>query len=35
MGMQFADNPLYKTDEELRMGMIQQAVIQIGDFIKK
>ena len=33
-GMEFADNPLYKTDEELRMGMIQQAVIQIGDFIK-
>jgi hypothetical protein len=33
-GLEFADNPLYKTDEELRMGMIQQAVIQIGDFIK-
>ncbi len=33
-GMEFADNPLYKTDEELLMGMIQQAVIQIGDFIK-
>jgi hypothetical protein len=33
-GMEFIDNPLYKNDEELRMGMIQQAVIQIGDFIK-
>jgi hypothetical protein len=33
-GMEFIDNPLYKNDEELRMGMIQQAVIQISDFIK-
>jgi len=33
-GMELVDNPLYKTDEELRMGMIEQAVIQIADFIK-
>ena len=33
-GMEVVDNPLYKTDEELRMGMIEQAVIQIADFIK-
>lgn len=34
-GMEIADNPLYKTEEEIRMGMIQLSVIQIGEFIKK
>jgi hypothetical protein len=33
-GMEIADNPLYKTEEEIRMGMIQLSVIQIGEFIK-
>jgi hypothetical protein len=33
-GMELADNPLFKTDEGIRMGMIQDAVIQIGQFIK-
>jgi len=33
-GMEIADNPLYKTGEEIRMGMIQLSVIQIGEFIK-
>ncbi len=33
-GLELADNPLYKTEEELRMGMIQLSVNQIGEFIK-
>ena len=33
-GAEIADNPLYKTEEEIRMGMIQYSVIQIGQFIK-
>lgn len=33
-GMEIADNPLYKTDEEIQLGMIQQAAIQIGQFIQ-
>jgi len=33
-GMEIADNPLYKTEEEIRMGMIQLSVIQIAEFIK-
>ena len=33
-GMEIADNPLYKTEEEIRMGMIQLSIIQIGEFIK-
>lgn len=33
-GLEIADNPLYKTEEEIRMGMIQLSVIQIGKFIK-
>ena len=33
-GMELADNPLYKTDEEIKMGMIQQAAIQLGQFIQ-
>jgi len=34
-GAEITDNPLYKTEEEIRMGMIQISVIQIGEFIKK
>ncbi len=34
-GLEITDNPLYKTEEEIRMGMIQLSVIQIGEFIKK
>lgn len=33
-GAEITDNPLYKTEEEIRMGMIQHSVIQIGQFIK-
>lgn len=33
-GMELADNPLYKTDEEIKLGMIQQAAIQVGQFIQ-
>jgi hypothetical protein len=33
-GMEVADNPLFKTDEGIRMGMIQEAVIQLGQFMK-
>ncbi len=33
-GLEIADNPFYKTEEEIRMGMIQLSVIQIGQFIK-
>ncbi len=33
-GMEVVDNPLYKTEEEIKLGMIQQAVIQIGQFIQ-
>lgn len=33
-GLEITDNPLYKTEEEIRMGMIQLSVIQIGQFIK-
>ncbi len=33
-GMEITDNPLYKTEEEIRMGMIQLSVIQLGEFIK-
>lgn len=33
-GMEVADNPLYKTEEEIIMGMISESVIQIGKFIK-
>jgi Domain of unknown function (DUF4410) len=33
-GMELTDNPLFKTDEGIRMGMIQDAVIQIGQFMK-
>ena len=33
-GAEITDNPLYKTEEEIRMGMIQLSVIQIGQFIK-
>jgi len=33
-GAEITDNPLYKTEEEIRMGMIQISVIQIGQFIK-
>jgi hypothetical protein len=33
-GMEIADNPLYKTDEEIKLGMIQQAAIQVGQFIQ-
>lgn len=33
-GMELADNPLYKTDEEIKMGMIQQVAIQLGQFIQ-
>jgi hypothetical protein len=32
--MEVADNPLYKTDEEIKLGMIQQAAIQLGQFIQ-
>ncbi len=33
-GLEIADNPLYKSDEEILMGMFEQSVIQIGDFIR-
>jgi len=33
-GLEITDNPFYKTEEEIRMGMIQLSVIQIGQFIK-
>lgn len=33
-GMELADNPLYKSDEEIKLGMIQQAAIQFGQFIQ-
>lgn len=33
-GMELVDNPLFKTDEGITMGMIQEAVIQLGQFIQ-
>jgi len=33
-GMELADNPLYKSEEEIKLGMIQQAAIQLGQFIQ-
>lgn len=33
-GMELSDNPLYKSEEEIKLGMIQQAAIQLGQFIQ-
>lgn len=33
-GMEFGDNPIFKSDEGIRMGMISRSVNQIADFIR-
>lgn len=33
-GMELADNPLFYSDEKIRMGLIQESVIQLGTFIQ-
>lgn len=33
-GSELVDNPLYKSEEDIMMGMIQHSVIQIGRFIQ-
>ncbi len=33
-GSELVDNPLFKNDDEILMGMFEQSVIQIGDFVK-
>ena len=33
-GMEFGDNPIFKSDEGIRLGMISRSVNQIADFIR-
>jgi hypothetical protein len=33
-GMELMDNPLFYSDEKIRMGLIQWSVIQLGEFIQ-
>ncbi len=34
MELNLPDNPLFKTDEDIRLGMIQEAALQVGRFIR-